>query len=604
MDGGANCHVFNEEKFFIVLFKRPIKVKVALEITSEFDGVGISAYEAEEGKIRLLWPAYLSKKEKTCTLSPGAMKKHSGYKHAAHYALESLTLVTSDNKRIKVPVHTKNDLDYVKLKIYHFNAPLTTKKQKFRTFTVDPRLSADKEAEPQVRSMKQTNKSLAGDLHRKAMYLHIKFGHLNMEYINMMVKQGLIKGISRSVGELKYKCPICIIAKGTKIPRGIMTTLGDLPPGVRFHLDWMIVNTESCRGFKVALTVIDAVTRMPWGFPSRLRGAPIQLTRWFIKHMRIKGYAVAEFRVDEDSSLARSTEWNMICYQEGVNVESTGGYESTLNGKAERPHRTVKNMMRCQLIGSALPDPLWCLSYQFSILILRMRWNRMINGIPLLKWDPTREYVEIESLHIWGSKAYAVENNSLKRQLQARSKKDPRNYLAPTIDKDELPKHIDGYFVGYGGYDGKVLIYDPAKNRIKRCHHAYIDEFNVRVLDNEPFTPNATLLKDYPQKLEPGESKFDPAQIKIVKSNIELVQTTFKQEDMSTIILLLPPATYQMGLTFQDDFIFGKPVLSNVHPQSYLFHQIPKDYHKMAWIVSVTNQELGTFDPVPSEYLV
>ena len=32
-------------------------------------------------------------------------------------------------------------------------------------------------------------------------------------------------------------------------------------------------------------------------------------------------------------------------------VETTGGHSSSINGMAERPHRTVKNVVRVQLVS-------------------------------------------------------------------------------------------------------------------------------------------------------------------------------------------------------------------------------------------------------------
>ena len=34
-----------------------------------------------------------------------------------------------------------------------------------------------------------------------------------------------------------------------------------------------------------------------------------------------------------------------------MNVKTTGGYESTINGKVERSNRILKNMVRAQLIS-------------------------------------------------------------------------------------------------------------------------------------------------------------------------------------------------------------------------------------------------------------
>ena len=76
--------------------------------------------------------------------------------------------------------------------------------------------------------------------------------------------------------------------------------------------------------------------------------------------------------------------------------------------------------------------------------------------------------------------------------------KDPRDYMDITIDKDELPQHCDGFFVGYANHSTVLLCYDPERHTIRRVHQAYVDEFNVRVLNTEQLTPNSVLLQDIP----------------------------------------------------------------------------------------------------------
>ena len=72
-------------------------------------------------------------------------------------------------------------------------------------------------------------------------------------------------------------------------------------------MDWLIFNTESCRGFKTALLITECVTRRKWGFPTRNRSAPIEQIKYFVGHLRLLGYTADVLRCDEDGSLARST---------------------------------------------------------------------------------------------------------------------------------------------------------------------------------------------------------------------------------------------------------------------------------------------------------
>ena len=92
-----------------------------------------------------------------------------------------------------------------------------------------------------------------------------------------------------------------------------------------FHMDWIIINTESCRGFKTALLIVEVTTRKKWGFPTRSRSTPIEIVRFFIKQMHLQCYSANVIRVDEDGSLVGCAEFMKVCVQElGMTVESTG----------------------------------------------------------------------------------------------------------------------------------------------------------------------------------------------------------------------------------------------------------------------------------------
>ena len=47
-----------------------------------------------------------------------------------------------------------------------------------------------------------------------------------------------------------------------------------------------------------------------------------------------------------------------------VIVETTGGYASSIKGKVELTHHTIKNMVHIQLLSRGHHDELWCFCYQ------------------------------------------------------------------------------------------------------------------------------------------------------------------------------------------------------------------------------------------------
>ena len=115
-------------------------------------------------------------------------------------------------------------------------------------YTVQPQVSAIAKADDQL-----------------AVYLHIKCGHQNMDYVRKTATLGKMKGLPKSVPDLKYPCPLCKIAAAPKIPRGKLTDPTELRKGDHIHADWIIMNTESVCGLKTALILQEARTCKRWG---------------------------------------------------------------------------------------------------------------------------------------------------------------------------------------------------------------------------------------------------------------------------------------------------------------------------------------------------
>ena len=79
-----------------------------------------------------------------------------------------------------------------------------------------------------------------------------------------------------------------------------------------------------------------------------------------------------------------------------------------------------------------------------------MRWNRSINGVPIVKWhNGNYELDAARDLVSFGSKCYIITKADVKKQLQMRTEKDPQKYMGIMVDENVLPEHCDGYFVGY-----------------------------------------------------------------------------------------------------------------------------------------------------------
>ena len=251
-------------------------------------------------------------------------------------------------------------------------------------------------------------------------------------------------------------------------------------------------------------------------------------------------------------------------------------------------------MLRATFIGAGLPSQLWCFAYQYCMILLRSCWNRLIDNCPILLWEPTRKCINLSKLFIFGSKTYIVTENALKKQLAPRTLKDPRDYIGITVSKNALHQHFDRYFVGYGNHSGIILVWDPQTRQVKRAHHGYIDEYNVRVLENEPLTPNSVLLRQFPTNILDENAELDSTKVKIISTNIDIIPSKFKQSELAIITIQLPPGPSNiLGLKLESDSSYGLPVLTSVFPTSPIRNQIPADLHHNFWIVEMRSDAIG-----------
>ena len=122
------------------------------------------------------------------------------------------------------------------------------------------------------------------------------------------------------------------------------------------------------------------------------------------------------------------------------------------------------------------------------------RYNRMIQNLPIVLWYDGNYEMKARDIFIFGSKLYAITKLEAKKQLQARTEKDPRDYIGITVDPEDVHPVADGYFVGYSNHTTVILGWDPEKHTVRRFHHCYIDEFNTGINEDEKATPNTVIL--------------------------------------------------------------------------------------------------------------
>ena len=143
-----------------------------------------------------------------------------------------------------------------------------------------------------------------------------------------------------------------------------------------------------------------------------------------------------------------------------------------------------------------------------------------------------------------------------------------------TIDEDEPPQHVDGYLAWYANHTTVLLACYPESHIVKRIHHAYVDEYNVRTLENEKLTPNSVILQDMPVSVLDSKWELDPTKVKLVTSHLQETRERLDPDKCVTTTISLTPADEQFGLHLETDHVYGFPILNRITPTFPLRTQI------------------------------
>jgi hypothetical protein len=318
-----------------------------------------------------LSPCYFYPSAPQCTFSPTALKHYIQLpsvitEHTVHLAI-SLT----DDLVIRFPscTHQVKDacLDYFSSKIM---IPCPPKSPSVPVQCAPPVVYFSK-APTLTRSL-----------------LHQRFAHCSDDVLDTMCRKQTVQGLpKRPPPRYDFYCAICSLGKMTREIKGKTCDTAALAPGALLHMDFAFWDVVSHRGFTAMLTIIDANTRTLWLFCTSSKKPPIHIVRWFFTKLRREQRTLATVRVDEDGSLARSSLFCAFIRDEAkLGLDTTVGYASYLNGKVERPNRTVANKVHCVLLNSDRPLSHWCYAVEASANIYRCTHHSAIHMTPHEAW--------------------------------------------------------------------------------------------------------------------------------------------------------------------------------------------------------------------------
>jgi hypothetical protein len=382
-DGGANCFIKNDISHFTSFIPKLLQVKQLNGGMTKALGYGLKLRQCPTTKvINPLWPTYYMPSNPQCTFSPTALLHYLQYKTTTTH-LDNLSITTSSGINLLFPSishHTNQQL----LDYHEFLAV----KPKACAHIIFP-------SEPIVNSA-------TSELPLNRLLAHQRLGHSCDEVLDTMCQQQSFLGLpKRPFPPRSCPCTICIPAKFTHPPKVKTTTYTLTCKGELLHIDFSFWNETSIRGFSSLLSIIDGKTRMLWNFPTASKRVPPEILEFFFGALSKENMPVLGIRVDEDGALANNTEFSDFLLARSIPLESTSGYASFLNGKIERPHRAITNMVRAMLLNSGLPNKRWCYA---AADIYRYTHHSAIDMTPYKSWYGNKPH--INNLRVWGCYNY------------------------------------------------------------------------------------------------------------------------------------------------------------------------------------------------------
>ncbi|GJR12950.1 retrovirus-related pol polyprotein from transposon TNT 1-94, partial [Tanacetum coccineum] len=370
-----------------------------------------------------------------------------------------------------------------------------------------------------------------GDRHSEAVKLwHMRLGHAGEKSLNLLIKQGLLKGLSSCKLDL---CEHCINGNTTRVKFGtaIHKTQGILD---YVHSDvWGPSKTISLGRRHYYVTFVDDFSRRVWVYMWSLKNrCKLRLFRSLsrinnIEHrimhsgnsimnnVIIKQECSSSGKDDGNSDVQKDQTSSNIgeeykndlftkfCEDEGIVRHFAVRHTPQQNGVDERMNRTLLEKVWCMLSNDGLGKEFWAKVVRYTCHLINRLPSTAIDGkTPFEKWygKPASDY---DSLHVFGSAAYYHVKES---------KLDPRAKNALFMG---ITSRIKGYRLWCLKTKKTIFSRDVTFNK-----STMLKKVNVELLDGTP------KKVEFERLIVPADREID--------DNSPMIEGDFEEDEVQT----------------------------------------------------------------------
>ena len=188
---------------------------------------------------------------------------------------------------------------------------------------------------------------------------------------------------------------------------------------------------------------------------SQNKHSPIKTVKQFLQT-----YGLADgvwiIQTDQDGELSKSTLFRKVLQDFNYSIKVTGADNSSQNGVAERPHRSLANMVRTGIENAALPYKYWSDTLLHAAFIHNRLPHSHFQNKSTLYEQLTDIKSDLSKLRIFGS--WIITRK-------------------PGHHNPKIPKHsYSGIILRYAKTVKNIVYLDTKTNRIQTIAYAKFDE--------------------------------------------------------------------------------------------------------------------------------
>ncbi|KAM2112321.1 hypothetical protein ACFX1R_014852 [Malus domestica] len=324
---------------------------------------------------------------------------------------------------------------------------------------------------------------------------HLKLGHVNLDKIRKMSKDGYIRSLGN---DQMGTCECCLKGKMTKSP---FTGKGERATEILglIHTDVCgPMSITSRGGFSYYITFTDDHSRFGYVYLMKYKSESFEMFKEFKNEVEKQtGKQIKTLRSDRGGEYL-SNEFLDYLKECGIVSQWTPPGTPQHNGVSERRNRTLMNMVRSMMSSANIPVSFWGYALYTAVYLLNRVPSKSVSQTPYEIWHG--KSTNLNHIRIWGCPAYV-------KRLEA--------------DKLEA-RSIKCYFVGYSKQTLGYEFYNPDDKKVFIARTAMFlkDEFvlngssektielkEINEINDEPQTSTQQDDNPVPEPLAPRRSE-------------------------------------------------------------------------------------------------